>query len=255
MLDKKILYSLLPDTEIVTLEVADSTNLTAKQLSDINKHNILVSAQKQLHGVGRQGKTFFSPLGGLYFSLAVFPRYELPDIIGVTSAAAVAVAETIEEMTDLKPKIKWVNDIYIGGKKVCGILCQSVFDGGKFDRIIVGIGINIKPQNFPDEISSTAGSLGVEIDENILTAEIAKKILKFCANLTDKTYLEYYRESSCVIGNEIIFYENGAEHFGKAVGIDDNAALIVEENGTRKKLSSGEITVRIKNETASFRED
>lgn len=246
MLDKKILSALLKDIDVRIFDTVSSTNTLAVELSKGQTQDMLVAAATQTDGRGRQGKSFFSPDGGVYFSLVTHPKCELSDAVSVTSAAAVFVAKAIEELTELSPKIKWVNDIYIGDKKVCGILCQSVFEGGKLDRVVIGIGINVKPQNFPEEISFVAGSLDADIDANILMAKIAEKVFDFCKNPHDKSYLEYYKKISCVIGEKIIFYENGIEHFGKALGIDDNAALIVEENGTTKKLTGGEITVRVK---------
>lgn len=245
MLDKKILSELLPMVDVRIYDTVGSTNAVAIELSEGCEQNILVAAFSQTEGRGRQGKEFFSPSGGLYFSLAIHPDCELIDAVSITSATAVFVADAIERLTLLSPKIKWVNDIYIDRKKVCGILCQSVLKSGKLDRIIIGIGINIKAQNFPKGINSIAGSLNTDIDENALTAEITKSILRFCENPSDKAYLDYYRKNSCVLGNKIIFYENGIKHFGNAVGIDDNAALIVEQDGVIKKLSGGEITVRV----------
>lgn len=246
MLDKKILSALLKDIDVRIFDTVSSTNTVAVELSKGQTQDMLVAAATQTDGRGRQGKSFFSPDGGVYFSLVTHPKCELADAVSVTSAAAVFVAKVIEELTELSPKIKWVNDIYIGGKKVCGILCQSVFEGGKLECVVIGIGINVKPQNFPEDISSVAGSLNADIDANILVAKIAEKVFDFCKNPCDKSYLEYYKKNSCVIGEKIIFYENGFEHYGKALGIDDNAALIVEENGTTKKLTGGEITVRVK---------
>lgn len=245
MLDKKILSALLKDIDIKTFDSVNSTNTVAIELSEEHDRDMLIAAATQTDGRGRQGKSFFSPSGGVYFSLVTHPKCELIDAVNITSAAAVFVAKAIEELTALSPKIKWVNDIYIDGKKVCGILCQSVFNGGKLDRVVIGIGINVKSQNFPKEISSVAGSLDADIDANILVAKISEKIFDFCRNPHNKSYLDYYKKNSGVIGKKIIFYENGTEHFGNAVGIDDNAALIVEENGITKKLSGGEITVRV----------
>lgn len=246
MLDKKILPALLKDIDVRIFDTVSSTNTVAVELSEKHDRDMLIAATTQTDGRGRQGKSFFSPSGGVYFSLVTHPKCELTDAVNITSATAVFVAKAIEELTALSPKIKWVNDIYIDGKKVCGILCQSVFKGSKLDRVVIGIGINVKSQNFPEEISSIAGSLNVDIDANILAAKISERIFDFCKNPHDKAYLEYYKKKSCVIGEKIIFYENGIEHLGKALDIDDNAALIVEENGTTKKLTGGEITVRVK---------
>ena len=246
MLNREKISTILPDTTVVTYSVIDSTNTRAIALSDTVSGNILVAAEAQTKGKGRQGKSFYSPAAsGIYFSLIVHPEGGLRDVVSITSATAVAVAETIEEMTGLDPKIKWVNDIYVNGRKVCGILVQSIIKSGRIKGLCIGIGVNISTVEFPDDIASRAGSLGVEIDREIFVARIVKKLIDFSKNIDDKSYLDYYRKKSYVIGKEIKFYENNVEHFAKAIGIDDNANLIVNENGETKKLSSGEITIRL----------
>ena len=245
MLDKKVISSMLPGTAVVVYDITDSTNTRAIELAKSVKGNILVTAEGQTSGKGRQGKSFYSPAGsGVYFSIVIRPDGRLSDVVFVTSAVAVAVAKTIEEMTDLDPKIKWVNDIYVSGKKVCGILVQSIVKNGKVDGLCIGIGVNISTTDFPDDVGTRAGSLGEEIDRNIFVAKVTEKMIAFADDIDDRTYLDYYRKKSCVIGKEIKYYENNIEHFAKAIEIDDNANLIVSENGETKNLSSGEITVR-----------
>lgn len=245
MLNEKIISSMLPGTTVVAYRVTDSTNTRAIELAKNVDGNILVAAEEQTNGKGRQGKSFYSPAeSGVYFSIVIRPQGTLNDVVFVTSAASVAVAKTIEEMTDLDPKIKWVNDIYVNGKKVCGILVQSIVKNNKVDGLCVGIGVNISTTDFPDEFGSRAGALGRDIDRNIFVAKVTEKLIDFSNNIGDRSYLDYYRKKSCVIGRKIKYIENNIEHFAMAVGIDDNANLIVDENGETKKLSSGEITVR-----------
>lgn len=246
MLNRKKLCSLLPNTDVAVYDVTDSTNTQAIKLAAETSGNLIVAANCQTNGRGRQGKSFFSPAeSGVYFSLVVRANGELSDAAIITSAAAVAVAQTIEEMTMLHPKIKWVNDIYIDQKKVCGILVQSIMKNNRLAGLCIGIGVNISTANFPDELHDIAGSLNCEIDENIFVAKICKKLIGFSENMHDKSHLDYYRKNSCVIGKKIKFYENNIEHFATAIDIDENASLIVEENGKIKKLSGGEITLRV----------
>lgn len=245
MLSKDIISSMLPDTLVEVYKVTDSTNTRAIKLSEGTEKTVLAVSEEQTQGRGRQGKSFYSPAeGGVYFSLVIHPDGELNDVVFVTSAAAVAVAKTIEEMTELEPKIKWVNDIYIDGKKVCGILVQSVIQSGKVKGVCIGIGVNISTEKFPEELIGRAGSIGQEIDRNIFVAKVCEKLIRFGENISDRSYLDYYRKNSCVIGKNIKYYENNTEHFARAIGIDDNANLVVKENGKIKNLSSGEITVR-----------
>lgn len=246
MLNKEILSQLLPEVNVSVYDVTDSTNIRATELSQTVLGNILVACEEQTQGQGRQGKSFYSPAeSGVYFSAVIRTKHQLGNVVCVTSAAAVAVAKVIEELTDLDPKIKWVNDIYIDEKKVCGIIVRSLIKNGRLDGLLFGIGVNVSTQNFPDEISSRAGSLGREIDRNIFIAKVIKKLIDFSKNPENKAYLDYYKKKSCVIGRKIKFYENNIEHFAKAIDIDENANLIVSENGEIKKLSSGEITLRL----------
>ena len=246
MLNREKLSSLLPDTEVTVFDITDSTNTQARLLARSHGGNILVAANAQTNGRGRQGKSFYSPAeSGVYFSVVLHPDGELADIVSITSAAAVAVSEAIEEMTELNPQIKWVNDIYVGGKKVCGILAQSVVENGEICGIVVGIGVNISTSVFPDGLGATAGSLNTDIDKNVFVAKVAEKLFAFSRNTSDRTYLEYYRKKSCVIGRKIKFFISNTEHHGEAVGIDGNANLLVRENGEIVKLTGGEITLRL----------
>ena len=216
MLNQETISSMLPNATVVTYDVTDSTNTRAIKLAETVEGNILVAAEEQTNGKGRQGKSFYSPAkSGVYFSIIIRPKGNLNDVVYVTSAVAVAVTKTIEEMTDLDPKIK-----------------------------CIGIGVNISTTDFPDDVGTRAGSLGEEIDRNIFVAKVTEKMIAFADDIDDRTYLDYYRKKSCVIGKEIKYYENNIEHFAKAIEIDDNANLIVSENGETKNLSSGEITVR-----------
>lgn len=247
MLDEKTISSLLQNTAVKVYNITDSTNTQAIKLSSEIGGNILVAANGQTNGRGRQGKSFYSPSkSGVYFSLIIRPECNLSDAAIVTSAAAVAVAQVIEEMTSLNPKIKWVNDIYIDDKKVCGILVQSIIKNGKLNGLCVGIGVNICTADFPSEIAGIAGSLNISIDKNVFIAKISKKLIEFSENIFDRSHLDYYRKKSYVLGKEIRFYENNIEHYATAIDIDENANLLVNENGNIKKLSGGEISLRLK---------
>ena len=245
MLNQETISSMLPNATVVTYDVTDSTNTRAIKLAETVEGNILVAAEEQTNGKGRQGKSFYSPAkSGVYFSIIIRPKGNLNDVVYVTSAVAVAVAKTIEEMTDLDPKIKWVNDIYVSGKKVCGILVQSIVKNGKVDGLCIGIGVNISTKEFPDDVGTRAGSLGEEIDRNIFVAKVTKKMIAFADDAGFFSVIIEIGSVINVIGKEIKYYENNIEHFAKAIEIDDNANLIVSENGETKNLSSGEITVR-----------
>lgn len=230
----------------------DSTNAEAKRrLAEGTPTPALFIADCQTAGRGRRGRDFFSPAGtGLYMTLAVTPAVGLRQAVKLTGMAAVAVSEAIEALTGIRAGIKWVNDLYLGDKKICGILTEAVTDleSGGVQAVIIGIGINLSTEDFPDEIKETAASLFAEnLKRNELAAEITRRLLACCGNLSDNGYLEEYRNRSVVIGKEIYYLKNGQRTDARAVGIDDDGGLIVEHaDGSRATLSSGEITLRVK---------
>lgn len=245
MLSKEKIRSLINDSiDVFVYDTVTSTNDIAKELCKENKKCILVAADGQTNGRGRQGKSFFSPKGsGLYFSIVYNTDSPAFEFTGVTCAVGVACARAIRKLTSLDAKIKWVNDIYIDNKKVCGILVQSVSENGIVKKLIIGVGINVSTIDFPDDIKEIAASLGQEIDRNILTAEIANNI----SELIFKDPVEYiseYKELSNVIGKDIRYLKDNVWHEAQAVDIDSRGGLVVLENGETVTLTSGEISVR-----------
>lgn len=245
MLDKEKISSLINDpVKVFVFDTVTSTNDVAKKLCKENEECILVVADGQTNGRGRQGKSFFSPSGsGLYFSMVFSTDSPAFEFTGVTCAVAVACARAIEKLCSLNVKIKWVNDIYIENKKVCGILVQSVSENGIVKKLIVGVGINISTVDFPDEIKDIAVSLGKKIDRNILAAEIANNISELIFDDPEK-YIGEYKEKSNVIGKDITYFKDNIPHTAQAVDIDTKGGLVVLENGNKITLTSGEITVR-----------
>ena len=170
------------------------------------------------------------------------------DAVLVTTAASVAVCKAVEAISNLQPKIKWVNDILVDEKKVCGILCEAVSSGDTVDSVILGIGVNFSSQDFPEELRETAGVLFTEptVSRNELIAEILKNILSETEDLLSREFINEYRKRSAVLGKPIRYLENNIWHDADAVGINENGGLVILENGKEKILVSGEITLRIK---------
>lgn len=240
-LNANIINSLLKlNADVKVFESINSTNIYAEEIAEKSKKPIVIVSECQTAGKGRNGKTFFSPDTGLYLSLVTHPDSDYFSLATVTCGTAVAVCRAIEKLTSLSPQIKWVNDIYIDNKKVCGILCRALGGNGKVEHLITGIGINICTKEFPDEIKDTAGSLNVEIDRNLLAAEIVNQIVI----LSENDYMGEYRKKSCVIGKEITYFINGISHKGNAIDVDENGGLVVEKNDKKITLTGGEITVR-----------
>jgi BirA family biotin operon repressor/biotin-[acetyl-CoA-carboxylase] ligase len=246
MLSKKEIEKKLTNISISVYSELDSTNSEAKRQAQSGASlPLLVCAESQTNGRGRLGRSFYSPKEtGLYMSLAFEPKARMADAVTITGASAVAVALTIDELCKTDAKIKWVNDIYVSGKKVSGILAEA-FTSGNTNIIVVGIGINCTTNIFPDDIKTRAGSVG-EVDRNLLAAKITEKLLFYADNLSSRLWLDEYKKRSLVLGENINYTENGITKSAVAIGIDNNGGLIISENNKTKTLSTGEITVRIK---------
>ena len=235
------------DTRVLYYPTIDSTNTQAKRLiNDGDDGNLLLVAGEQTAGRGRQGKSFYSPAKtGVYLTYVAHPCAPLQTVVGATTAAAVAVCRAIEALTDIEPKIKWVNDVYVDGKKVCGILTEAItdFETQTVTSIIIGIGVNITTTEFADSIEN-AGCINCSISRARLAAEIANQLNKVnCADLSP--IIDYYRSHSMIIGEDINYIRNGVVIPARAVAIDSSGGLEVEHSdGSRAVLRSGEISVR-----------
>ncbi len=174
----------------------------------------------------------------------------MQDVMVITPAAAVAVRSAIAKLTGIDAKIKWVNDIYIDKKKVCGILTQADidFESGKAGTFIVGIGINFVEQDFPDEIKQRACALFTgqpTITRSRLIGEIYRNLIKLTDDLTDRRFMLSYKQHSLVMNREISYTYNGEDKSGKVIDIDGDGGLVVQENGGGiRNLTCGEISIR-----------
>lgn len=227
---------------IIFLDEVDSTNNYLKQNADFLMPDTCVIAQKQSAGRGRIGKKFFSPSeSGLYLSILLKPESFVPE--NFTAAAAVAVARAIEELSQKKAKIKWVNDVYINNKKVCGILCEALFVKDKPQYVIVGIGVNLlKPQNdFDAEIKNIAGAVFEDVNVNF-DAFAARVIDNFFKAIKENDFLQEYKERSLLLGRQVTFFDFSTEYQGTVEQIDDDFAIIISTDKGKLRFKSGEIT-------------
>ncbi len=236
--------------EVRVFKTIDSTNSEAKRaITNGLTADAIFIADEQTSGRGRRGRSFYSPkTSGLYFSCVLHPTVSLAESTLLTAAAAVAVCESIEEITKKHPKIKWVNDIFIDRKKVCGILTEAVsdFESGRVQAVIVGIGINLTTEYFPDEINQIAASVGQNINRNYLSAIVFKKLKAFCDSLPEKGFMEEYRKRSLVLGETVYFTRNGIDYTAKAEEIlDDGGLAVTTDDNERIVLQSGEISVKL----------
>lgn len=241
--------------KIEVLETVDSTNNYLKNLANSGTEGTVVVAKQQTGGKGRLGRSFFSPdNSGVYFSILLKPKISIEKSVLITTAAAVSVAEAIDEISGNTSQIKWVNDVFVNNKKVCGILTEASFDlesqGLQF--AVLGIGINVfKPkQDFPEDIKATAGAVFKEreISSDIKSKIITKVIDKFFdyyKTLEELKFLDIYRKKSLITGKNIFVIKNGTKIKAKALRITDSCGLEVEyEDGKSEILNSGEVSVR-----------
>ena len=226
----------------------DSTNNEAKRIAEGQPDaDALIVAEQQTAGRGRLGRSFYSPLGtGVYFSLLHRVSEPLENAVSVTSAAAVAVMRAIRRICGKQTEIKWVNDLYLHERKVCGILTEAVCFGGS-TFVIVGIGINLSTVEFPNELCLKAGSLDAhDVSRAALIAAIWQDLKLFLYDPADRTWLEDYRAYSCVIGRPIVWTRGEESRSGVALAIDENGALeVLLPNGEHELLRTGEISVRV----------
>lgn len=233
--------------------VIDSTNTRAKALAAQGaEHGTLVCASSQTGGRGRFGRKFHSPDGGgIYMSLILRPRIPAEQAVMITSMTAVAVARAIERLADVKVGIKWVNDLFIEGRKVCGILCEAGmdFESGQLEYAVVGIGVNTARAEFPEELEDIATSIGNicghDISRSRLVAEICNCMDEMYPQLGTNAFMAESRERSVVLGKKITVLRGDSRFPATALDIDDQGGLVIEtENGT-EVVRSGEISIRL----------
>mgnify|MGYP003289379300 CR=1 FL=1 len=241
------------DTErkIIVLDETDSTNNEAKKLAAEGvPHGTVVIADSQTAGRGRLDRQFVSPAGkGLYMSIIIRPESDIKFAPMITSAAAVAAAIAVENICGSEVQIKWVNDLYMNGKKICGILTEAAVntDGKSLEYVIVGIGINVRSisDELEDELKLRASSIedetGKILDRNVLCAAVLNELDTWLGKIEDRSYITEYRQREFLTGKRIIAESGGKIITGTAVGIDRNANLMVElPNGDIINLNSGE---------------
>ena len=255
ILDRTLISSMIASRSGADVEVYDeveSTNSLMKQRArDLCEGHVIV-ADRQSGGRGRMGRSFYSPPGsGVYFSLFLKPEGDISNSVIVTCAAAVAACGAVREVFGGDPWIKWVNDIYIGERKVCGILAESAIpDSGIPEHIVLGVGFNVyEPDGgFPDDLKDRAGYISRVVIENGRSKLVATFINRFFElyDNTDKSeIIRFYRDYERTCGRNITVISGESRRDADAIGIDDSCRLIVRyPDGSESALFSGEISIR-----------
>lgn len=237
----------------IFMEELGSTNTTMKELAMQGaQEGTVLMAARQTGGRGRMDRSFISPEGGIYLSMLLTPRCSPEESLSLTPCAAVAVCRSVEKLCGIKADIKWPNDLLVNGKKVCGILCESLFFNGQ-QKLILGIGLNVStPQEaFAGELGNIAGSIlsltgsapAVEAMAAELISQLDGMYERWQAD--PRCFLEEYRRSCVNIGKKVSIMKDGMPCPATAIDIDENYALTVEyPNGERVKVYMGEVSLR-----------
>lgn len=240
--------------EIYYFDSIDSTNTKAKELAEEgHPSGTLVVADRQTAGKGRRGRSWESPTGiGIFMTLMLKPEINPNHASMLTLVAAMATTRAIRRVTGVPAMIKWPNDIVMNGKKVCGILTEMSAQFDYINHIVIGIGINVHNEEFPEEIKETASSLFLESGQHIHRASLIEAFLEEFEDV----YAEYLKtedmeglqkEYDAMLvnrGRQVRVLDPKEPFEGKAMGITKKGELIVDTWESRKLVSSGEVSVR-----------
>ena len=248
--------SLLKKENIHVLGETDSTNVRAKAMAlEGAPHGSLILAESQTAGRGRLGRSFISPPGsGIYMSLVLRPEADLARAMLITTAAAAAACRAIRRETGADVGIKWVNDLYIGKKKISGILTEAMtdFESGSLESVIVGIGINYRQlsASYPEDIRERMTWIYTEgqeptVSRSRLAGAAAAEILACCSDLENPEFLDYYRKHAVMLDRDVTCIRGNEQWNAHTLDIDDMGGLVIrKEDGSVCTLSSGEISIR-----------
>ena len=241
---------------ILYFDTIHSTNTAAKELAAKGApHGTVLLANHQTGGRGRLGRSFHSPAGsGIYLSVILRFPCNAEALMHLTCATAVAVCDAIASASELRPGVKWTNDLVFGKQKLGGILTELSFrPNGQVDYAVVGIGINStqKEKDFPQDIRSMATSLSLAVGHDLKRDMVAAKILIHLQKTMDTllsnkdTIMQQYRQDCITIGSEICVCRADSVQYGVATGVDDNGALLVRfSDGHAEAVHTGEVSIR-----------
>lgn len=245
---------LIPEIIEKALQIQVSYNEKSISTQKDAKENILTNpktpqlylAPKQEMAKGRMNRPFFtSENGGIYMSLHLKPNVHYSDLEPFTMMAASSITKAISRLTGIDTQIKWVNDIYLGQKKIAGIITEAItsVETGLITDVIIGIGLNFFIKDFPDDLNSKAGSL-FSVQPTVTRNQLIIEIWKLFTEIPVKDHIKVYRDKSLVLNRQVTFMENDTLISGKAIAITDEGHLVIRlESGQEKILRSGEISL------------
>lgn len=231
--------------------ISSTSDVLRDWARDGARSGTVLLAEAQTAGRGRMGRSFYSPRGaGIYLSLLLRPEFSASEVLRITHYAAVAVARAIESIMPIKVDIKWVNDLLCGGKKVAGILTEGEISAdGRVSYVILGIGINVTGQSFPEELSEIATSLeavsGQTVKRELLIGRILSELAPLLEEDFPRGFMDEYRARNVVLERDITVIRGEERYVAYAARIDEDGALVVRlSTGEERVLSSGEVSVR-----------
>ena len=236
--------------EIVYFEETDSTNRQARLLAaEGAAHGTLVIADRQSAGRGRRGRSWISPAGeGVFMSLIVRPDVPPSGVAKLSLTLALAVSRAIERETGLDARIKWPNDIVIGGRKICGMLLEMDATAEKVRSIVAGVGINVHQREFDEEIAHTASSLDLMAGRRVSRSAVVRAFLEEFERamaLSDEAMMDAYRARSATIGQRVQVIGLSGTYTGMAQGITESGSLLVESDaGDVREVLAADVSVR-----------
>lgn len=233
----------------------ESTNETAKKICREGKgRGTVVVADSQTGGKGRLGRSFFSPKGmGVYFSAVYELNGNEKNIDLISSAAGLAVRDSVYNMFGIEAKIKWPNDVLVDGKKICGILCEIINEDNKPKYVVIGIGINVEKCEFPDELEYTATSIGnvyggeIELDHNEIVVDVVNNLDRYIlrsdlfVSEDNHDIINRLKANSATLEQMVRVITEDGEYDAKAVDIDSHGGLVVKGPVETTTLTSGEV--------------
>lgn len=241
------------EAEVRVFQEISSTSQVMKQMAMVKKlpHGLVVAANCQNQGKGRKGRRFYSPgNSGLYLSVLLYPQKTAGESLTITAAAAVAVCRAVETCCGKTLGIKWVNDLYLHEKKVCGILTEAVtdFETGDIEFAVVGIGLNLyEPEGgFPGELAGKAGNI-LQRDENVDRNRLAGCIVNELLKEIEKNEIpEEYIQRNIVPGRWILIRQGETSRRVKAEKIaEDGRLLVIREDGEKELLQNGDVSLEL----------
>lgn len=243
------------EIKLKAFESLDSTNTyLKKRAAEGAPEGTVVIANAQTAGRGRMGRSFASAPGlGIYLSMLLRPSTEAECVQSLTAGTAVAVCRAVERVCGVAPGIKWINDLFLKGKKICGILCESSLKDEKAEYVVLGIGLNVitRPQDFPEELRGTAGSLysqtGTVFERGrLISAMISELSAMYEAWKTDpRALLDDYRRRCIVLGKTVeVSPVTGGVFTAAAEEISDDFGLVLRlPDGSTSTVHSGEVSI------------